>query len=264
MKKFQPKTCFLGWTKLRSGTLLPPIAPCSPFGLENRWGAIYYKNSNRKRVFWKNEFERAFDAKLSNVFVRNNFAPLNAPYSQLGTKKRYGAGFIKKLQIKTCFLGWTKLHSRTLLPPICHLVRLAKKIDEVRFSTKIQTENVFLGKTNLRGLLRQNWAKFSSGSIMPPNAPYSELGPEKRNGAGFIKKFHPKTCFLGWTKLPSETFLPPIVPSSPFGKENRWGAILNKNSNRKRVFWKNEFERAFDAKLSNVVVQNNFAPECTI
>jgi hypothetical protein len=26
-------------------------------------------------VFWKNEFEGAFEAKLSKVFVRNNFAP---------------------------------------------------------------------------------------------------------------------------------------------------------------------------------------------
>ena len=105
---------------------------------------------------------------------------------------------------------------------------------------------------------------FSSGTILPPNAPYSELGPEKRYGAGFIKKFQPKTCFLGWTKRHFETLLPPIVPSSPFGKENWRGAIQYKNSYRKRVFWKNEFERAFGAKLSNVFVQNNFTPECTI
>ena len=75
-----------------------------------------------------------------------------------------------------------------------------------------------------RRLLRQNWAKFSFGSILPPNAAYSELGPEKRYGAGFIKKFQPKTCFLGWTKLHSGTILPPIVSSSPFGQENSWGA----------------------------------------
>ena len=28
-----------------------------------------------KMCFWKNEFEWAFEAKLSKVFVRNNFAP---------------------------------------------------------------------------------------------------------------------------------------------------------------------------------------------
>ena len=106
-----------------------------------------------------------------------------------------------------------------------HLVRLAKKIGEVRFSTKIHTENVYFGKTNTRGLLRQNWATSSSGTILPPNVPYSQLGPEKWYGAGFIKKFQPKTCFLGWTKLHTGTLLPPIVPSSPFGQENRWGAI---------------------------------------
>ena len=35
VQKFKPKTCFLGWTKLHSGTLLPPIVPSSPFGQEN-------------------------------------------------------------------------------------------------------------------------------------------------------------------------------------------------------------------------------------
>ena len=106
-------------------------------------------------------------------------------------------------------------------PQSCHLVCLAKRTGEVRFSTKIQTENVFFGKTNLRGLLRQNWAMFSSGTILPPNTPYSLLRPQKRYGAGFIKKFQPKTCFLGWTKLHSGTLFPPIVPSSPFGQGNR-------------------------------------------
>ena len=145
-----------------------------------------------------------------------------------------------------------------------HLVRLAHKIGEVWFSTKSQTENVILGKTNSRGFFRRNWAMFSSGTILPPNAPYSQLGPEKRYGSSFIKKFQPKTCFLGWTKLRTVTLLPPIMPSSPFGQENRWGAIQYKNSNRKRVFWKNKFERAFEAKLSKVFVRNNFTPECTI
>ena len=142
----------------------------------------------------------------------------------------------------------------------CHVVRLTKKIGEVRFSPKIQTEIVFFGKTNSRGFLRQNWANFSSGTTLPPNAPYSQLGPEKRYGDGFIKKFQPKTCFLAWTKLRSGRLLPSIAPSSPIGQENRWGAILYKNSNRKCAFWKNEFERAFEAKLSNVFVVNNFAP----
>ena len=102
-------------------------------------------------------------------------------------------------------------------PQSRHLVRLAYKIGEVRFSTKIKTENVFFGKTNSIGLLRQNSAKFSSGTILPPNTPYSQLGPEKTSGARFIKTFQPKTCFLGCTKLRSGTLLPPIAPSCPFG-----------------------------------------------
>ena len=149
-------------------------------------------------------------------------------------------------------------------PQSRHLVRWAKKIGEERYCTKIQSENVFFGKTNLRGLFRQNWAKFSSGTILPSNGPYGQLAPEKRYGAGFIKKFQPKPCFFGWTKLRSGPLLPPIAPSSLFGQQNSWGAILYKNSNWKRVFWKNEFERAFEAKLSKVYVRNNFAPECTI
>ena len=105
-------------------------------------------------------------------------------------------------------------------PQSRHLVRLAKKIGEVRFSTKIQTENVFFGKTNSRGLLRQNRAKFSFGTTLPRNAPYSQLGPEKRYGAGFIKKFQPKTCFFGWTKLRSGPLVPPIAPCSLCGQQN--------------------------------------------
>ena len=151
--------------------------------------------------------------------------PQNAPYSQLGLEKRYGAGFINKFQPKKCFLGWTKLRSGTLFPHSRHLVRLAKKIREVRFSTKIQIENVFFGKKNLRGLMGQNWAKFSSWTILPQNAPYSQLGLEKRYGAGFINQFQPKTCFFGWTKLRYGTLLPLIVASSSSFQENRRGAI---------------------------------------
>ena len=162
---------------------------------------------------------------------------------------------------KRDFLDGRNFAPRYFCPQSRHLVRLAKKIGDVRFSTKIQTENVFFGKTNSIGLLRQNWAKFSSGIILPLNVPYSQLGPEMGYGAGFIKKFQTKACFLGWTKLRSGTLLPLIAPSIPFGQENRWGAILYKNSNRKRVFWKNEFERAFEAKLGKVFVRNIFAPK---
>jgi hypothetical protein len=126
---------------------------------------------------------------------------------------------------KRVFLDGRNFTPGHFCPQSCHLVRLAKKIGEVRFNTKIQTENMFFGKTNSSGLLRQNCAKFSSGTILPPDSPYSQLGPEKRYGAGFIKKFQPKTCFLGWTKRHSRTLLPPIVPCSPFGQENRSGAI---------------------------------------
>ena len=106
-------------------------------------------------------------------------------------------------------------------PQSCHLVRLARKIGEIRFNTKIQTENEFFGKNEFERAFQAKLSNFSSETILPPNAPYSELGPEKRYGACFIKKFQSKPSFLGWTKLHSGTLLPPIVPSSPFNKENR-------------------------------------------
>ena len=178
-----------------------------------------------KTCFFEKWIWEGFWGKIGQCFRQGTILPPNASYSQLRPEKRYGAGFVKKSRPKTCFLGRTKHRSEALFPQLRHLVRLAMKIGELLFSIKIPTENVFFEKTNSRGLLRQNWAMLSSGTILPPNAPYTELGPEKRYGAGFIKKFQPKMCLLGWTKLHSGTLLPPIVPSSPFGKENRWGAI---------------------------------------
>ena len=175
-----------------------------------------------KTYFLEKRIRGGFWGKIEQSFHQEQFCPRT---HHVGPEKSYGPGFIKKFRLKTCFLGWTKLRSRTLFPQSRNLVRLAKKIGEVRFSTKIQTENVFYGKTNSRGLLKPNWAKFSSGTITPPNAPYRQLGPEKRYGADFIKKFHSKTCFFAWTKLRSGPLLPPIAPSSPFGQENRWSAI---------------------------------------
>ena len=145
-----------------------------------------------------------FGKMNSSGLLRQNWAkfssgtilPLNAPYSQLGPEKRYWAGFIKKFQSKTCYLGCTKLRSGALFPQLRHLVRLAHKIGEVRFRTKILVENVFIGKTNSSGLLRQNWAKFSSGTILPPNAPYSQLGSEKRYGGRFHQKIPTKKVFV--------------------------------------------------------------------
>ena len=228
-------------------------------------GPVSSKNSIRKRVFLdgrnfapghfcpqlcllvrlaKKTGEVQFNTKIqtenvifgktnSRGLLRQNWAkfsfgtilPPNAPYSQLRLEKRYAAGSIKNFQPKHVFLDERNITLGHFCPQSCHLDRLAHKIGDVWFSTKIQTENVFFGKTNSRGLLRQNWAMFSSRTILPPNTKYSQLGLEKRFGAGFINKFQPKTCFLGWMKHRTGTLLTPIVPSSPFAQENRWGAI---------------------------------------
>ena len=82
-------------------------------------GPFLSKNSDQKRVFWKNEFDRAFDAKLSKVFSPGHFCP--------------------------------RTH---------HIANLASKTGEVRFSTKIQTENVYYGmdETLLRDTFTPNRA----------------------------------------------------------------------------------------------------------
>ena len=140
-------------------------------------------------------------------FSSETILPPNAPYSQLDQEKRYGAGFIKKFQPKTCFLGWTKLHSGTLLPPIVPSSPFGEENRWGAIYCKKSNENLFFGKTNLRGLLRQNWAMFSFGTILPPNAPYSQLGQEKRYGAGFIKKKKNVFFRMDETSL-RETFAP--------------------------------------------------------
>ena len=162
----------------------------------------------------------AFGAKLSKVFVWKNFSPERTILTIRPRKEVWGR-FRQKIPIENEFFGWTNIAPGHFCPQPCHLFRLAKKICEVRFCTKIQTENVCSGKIILRGLVRQNSAKFSSETILPLNAPCSQLGPEKRYGAGFIKKLQLKTCFLGWTKFRCGTLLPPIAPSIPFGQENR-------------------------------------------
>ena len=67
-----------------------------------------------------------------------------------------------------CFLGWTRLRSGTLCPQSCRLVRLAKKIGEVRFSTKIQIENVIFGKTNLRRAFEAKLSKVFVRNLFAP------------------------------------------------------------------------------------------------
>ena len=172
-----------------------------------------------KRIRW------GFWGKIEQSFRPEQFSPRTHHVANLPQKRGMGPVLSKKSDQKRVFWDGRNFATGHFCPQSRHLVRLAHKIGEVWFSTKIQTENVFLGKTNSRGLLRQNWGKFSSGTISPPNAPYSQLGPENRYGAGFEKTFWPKTCFLGWLKLCSETLLPPIAPFSPFGQENRWGVI---------------------------------------
>ena len=174
--------------------------------------------------FWETNL-RGLLRRSWAMFSSGTILPPNAPYSQLRPEKRYGAGFVKKSRMKTCFLGRTKLPSVTLLPPIAPSSPFGHENRWGAIYYKNFNRKRVFWKTNLRGLLRQNWAMFSSGTILPPNAPYSQVGPEKRFGAGFVKKSRMKTCFLGRTKLHSGTLLPPIAPSTPFGHENRWGAI---------------------------------------
>ena len=49
----------------------------------------------------------------------------------------------------------------------------------IGFVKKFEPKTCF-GEKRFRGLSRQNRAKFSSGTILPPNAPYSPFGHENR------------------------------------------------------------------------------------
>ena len=178
-----------------------------------------------KTCFSEKRIREGFRGKFEQGFRLEQFCPWTHHIANYAQKRGMRPVSSNNSVWKRVFLDGRNFATGHLWPQSRHLVRLANKIGEVRFSTKIQSENVFFGKTNSIGLLGQNWAKFSSGTILPPNAPYSQLGPKNRYGAGFVKNFRPKTCFLGWTKLRSGTLLPPIAPSSLFGQENRWGAI---------------------------------------
>ena len=165
-----------------------------------------------------------FWSKIEQSFRPKQFCTRTHHVANKAQKRVMGPVSSKNSDQKRVFWDGRNFAPSHFCPQSGHLVRLANKIGEVRFSRKIQTENVFYGKTNSKGLLKQNWAKFSSETILPPNAPCSQLGPEKSYGAGFVKKFRSKTCFLGWTKLCSGPLLPPIRQSSVFGQQNRWGA----------------------------------------
>ena len=161
-----------------------------------------------KTCFLEKRIWEGFWGKIGQCFRPEQFCPRMHHIANYAQKRGMGPVSSKNPDWKRVFWKWRNFAPGHFCPQSRHVVRLAMKIGEVRFSIKIPTENVFFGKTNSRGLLRQNWAMFSSWTILPPNTPYTELGPEKRYGAGFIKKFQPKTCFLGWTKLRSGILLP--------------------------------------------------------
>ena len=76
--------------------------------------------------------------------------------ANLAQKRGMGPISSKNSDWKRVFWDGGNLAPGHFCPQSRHLVRLAHKIREVRFSTKIQTDNVFFGKTNSRGLLWQN------------------------------------------------------------------------------------------------------------
>ena len=150
-----------------------------------------------KTCFLENESERAFEAELSKIFDRNNFAP-ERTIQTIRPRKEVWGRFHKKIPSENVFFAMDKTSLRHTFAPNRVIQSLKpSKLVSCDLVQKFKPKNVFSGKMNSIGLLRQNWAKFSSRKILPPNAPYWQLGPEKRYGTGFIKKFHPKTCFFG-------------------------------------------------------------------
>ena len=75
-----------------------------------------YKNSNLKRVLWKNEFERAFEAELSKVFVRNNFAP-ERTISPIRLRKKVWSRFHQKIPTENVFFRMNETSLRDTFAP---------------------------------------------------------------------------------------------------------------------------------------------------
>ena len=130
-----------------------------------------------KTCLLEKRIRQGFWGKIEQSFLPEQFCPWTHLIANLAQKRGMGPVSSKNPDWKRVFLEGRNFTPGHFYPQSHHQVCLAMKIGEVRSWTKIQTENVFFGKTNSRGLLRQNRAKFSSGTILPPNAPYSQLGP---------------------------------------------------------------------------------------
>ena len=69
-----------------------------------------------KFFFWKNEFERAFEAKLSKVFVRNNFTP-ECTIQPIRPGKEVWGWFYQKIPTENVFFGMDETSLRDTFVP---------------------------------------------------------------------------------------------------------------------------------------------------
>ena len=122
--------------------------------LAHKIGEVWFSTKIQlKTCFWEKRIREGFWGKIEQSFRLEQFSPRTHHIANYAQKWGMGPVSTKNSERKRVF--WD---GRNFAPGhFCHesryLVRLAHKIGEVRFSAKIQSENVFLGKTNPRGFL---------------------------------------------------------------------------------------------------------------
>ena len=96
--------------------------------------------------FWKNEFERAFEAKLSKVFVWKNFAPERTIYP-ITPRKEVWCRFRQKILNEDEFFGMDETSHRDTFAPNRAIYSVwPRKYVKCDFVQKLKPKTCFLEK----------------------------------------------------------------------------------------------------------------------
>ena len=109
-----------------------------------------------KTSFLEKRIWEGFWGKIEQCFSPEQLCPRMHRIANYAQKRGMGPVSSKNPDWKRVFWEGRNFAPEHFCPQSRHVVRLAIKIGDVRFSIRIPTVNVFFGKTNSRGLLRQN------------------------------------------------------------------------------------------------------------
>ena len=149
-------------------------------------------------------------------------------------------------------------------PQSRHLVRFAKKIGEVRFSTKSQIRKRVFWKREFEWAFVAKLSKVFVWKNFAPERTIQPIRPIKDVWGWFHQKIPTENVFfrMDETSL-RETFAPNRAIQSVWPiKQVRCDLVQKLNP--KICFSEKRIREGFEAKLSKVFVENNFAPERTI